>query len=101
MMGVPYYEIVDGDGGPVLKVYLDRMSTEAKARCGTDFNPSGDPRITLAKALCVGAMNMAVYESGNAPAWPLSAAAAAQAAARFEEGQMLLVKALVHASKER
>jgi hypothetical protein len=54
------YQIVREEGrGDVLKVYLDEMSPEAKARCGTDFNPSGEQNITLAKALCVGAMEMA------------------------------------------
>lgn len=96
------YVIVNKEGrGAVLKVYLDEMSEEAKARCGTDFNPSGDPQITLAKALCVGAVEMATRIAAGGRDKPLAGRAAATAATEFEKGQMLLVKAVVHASKGR
>ncbi len=96
------YQIVREEGrGDVLKVYLDEMSAEAKARCGTDFNPSGDQNITLAKALCVGAMEMATRIAAGGRDTPLAGRAAATAATEFEKGQMLLVKAVVHAGKGR
>ena len=96
------YVIVNEEGrGAVLKVYLDEMSEEAKARCGMDFNPSGDPQITSAKALCVGAVEMATRIAAGGRDKPLAGRAAATAATEFEKGQMLLVKAVVHASKGR
>lgn len=85
--------------GDVLCVALDEMSPEAKARCGTDFNPSGDPQITIAKALCVGAMEMATRIAASGRDKPLAGRAAATAATEIEKGQMLLVKAIVHAGK--
>jgi hypothetical protein len=83
--------------GNILHVALDEMSEEAKARCGVDFNPSGDSRIALAKALCVGAMDMAEQIANQRGA--LSGRAAASAATELEKAQMLLVKAVVHQGK--
>lgn len=94
------YQIVnDPARGAVLMVYLDEMSAEAKARCGVDFNPSGDPQIALAKALCVGAVEMATRIAASGRDKPLAGRAAATAATEFEKGQMLLVKAVVHAGE--
>jgi hypothetical protein len=89
-------------------VYIDELSEEAKARVGLEFNPGNNAEILLAKALCVGAVEMATRlsrtpmrtdhpESGHFAA--LASRAAATAATEFEKGQMLLVKAVVHAAK--
>lgn len=95
------YQIVQEDGRSVLKVYLDEVSSEAKARCGVGFNPSGDSQIDLAKALCVGAVEMAVRIAATGKEMPLAGRTAAAAATELEKGQMLLVKSIVHLNEKR
>ena len=81
----------------VLCINLNNMSEEAKARVAWNFNPSGKPRITLAKALSMGAIELAL-EMGKHESARVGRACAT-AATHFEAGQMFLVKGIAHSLK--
>lgn len=95
------YHIEQSERGRKLIVYIDELSDEAKARVGLEFNPSADANIELAKALCIGPVEMATRLAAEGQTKPLAGRAAATAATEFEKGQMLLVKGVVHAAKGR